>query len=56
MNRFSVCGFEGTYLQVYSSIAQSVEHAAVNRAVVGSSPTRGADCSIADFAIEFFNL
>ena len=26
---------------VYSSIAQSVEHAAVNRAVVGSSPTRG---------------
>ena len=42
MNRFSVCGFEGTYLQVYSSIAQSVEHAAVNRAVVGSSPTRGA--------------
>ena len=41
-----MCGFEGTYLQVYSSIAQSVEHAAVNRAVVGSSPTRGAykDC------------
>ena len=27
----------------YSSIAQSVEHAAVNRAVVGSSPTRGVD-------------
>ena len=27
---------------IYSSIAQSVEHAAVNRAVVGSSPTRGA--------------
>ena len=25
----------------YSSIAQLVEHAAVNRAVVGSSPTRG---------------
>ena len=40
----------------YSSIAQLVEHAAVNRAVVGSSPTRGADCSIADFAIEFFTL
>ena len=41
-----MCGFEGTYLQVYSSIAQSVEHAAVNRAVVGSSPTRGVffDC------------
>ena len=29
-------------LQVYSSIAQSVEHAAVNRRVVGSSPTWGA--------------
>ena len=26
----------------YSSIAQSVEHAAVNRVVVGSSPTGGA--------------
>ena len=26
----------------YSSIAQSVEHAAVNRGVVGSSPTGGA--------------
>ena len=26
----------------YSSLAQSVEHAAVNRVVVGSSPTRGA--------------
>ena len=26
----------------YSSIAQSVEHAAVNRGVVGSSPTWGA--------------
>ena len=26
----------------YSSIAQSVERAAVNRVVVGSSPTRGA--------------
>ena len=26
----------------YSSIAQLVEHAAVNRAVVGSSPTGGA--------------
>ena len=37
----SICGFEGMFLQ-YSSIAQSVEHAAVNRAVVGSSPTRGA--------------
>ena len=32
----------GFTLQVYSSIAQSVEHAAVNRRVVGSSPTWGA--------------
>ena len=29
-------------LSLYSSIAQSVEHAAVNRRVVGSSPTWGA--------------
>ena len=29
-------------LLVYASLAQSVEHAAVNRGVVGSSPTRGA--------------
>ena len=29
-------------LNLYSSIAQSVEHAAVNRRVVGSSPTGGA--------------
>ncbi len=28
--------------KIYSSIAQSVEHAAVNRRVVGSSPTWGA--------------
>lgn len=27
---------------IYSSIAQSVEHATVNRRVVGSSPTWGA--------------
>ena len=27
---------------VYASLAQSVEHAAVNRGVVGSSPTGGA--------------
>ena len=39
---------------IYSSIAQSVEHAAVNRAVVGSSPTRGANCSIADVAVGLF--
>ena len=29
-------------LQLYSSLAQSVEHSAVNRVVVGSSPTGGA--------------
>ena len=28
-------------LRTYSSLAQSVEHAAVNRSVVGSSPTGG---------------
>ena len=32
---------EADSVSIYSSIAQSVEHAAVNRAVVGSSPTRG---------------
>ena len=31
----------GPKRRVYSSLAQSVEHAAVNRVVVGSSPTRG---------------
>ena len=40
---FCICGFEGTvYHCIYSSLAQSVEHAAVNRSVVGSSPTGGA--------------
>ena len=40
---FCICGFEGTvYHCIYSSLAQSVEHAAVNRRVVGSSPTGGA--------------
>ena len=32
----------GVFPTLYSSIAQSVEHAAVNRGVVGSSPTGGA--------------
>ena len=31
---------------MYASLAQSVEHAAVNRGVVGSSPTGGAILSI----------
>ena len=30
------------FATVYSALAQSVEHAAVNRSVVGSSPTSGA--------------
>ena len=33
------------YTKLYSSIAQSVEHAAVNRSVVGSSPTGGVSFS-----------
>ena len=41
--RFCICSFEGT-MNEYSSLAQSVEHAAVNRSVVGSSPTGGAWC------------
>ena len=32
---------------IYSSLAQPVEHAAVNRRVVGSSPTGGARCGVA---------
>ena len=36
---------EGAVL-LYSSLAQSVEHAAVNRRVVGSSPTGGARMSL----------
>ena len=39
--QFYICGFEGTVITLYSSLAQSVEHAAVNRSVVGSSPTGG---------------
>ena len=36
-------GLTGPDLFLYSSLAQSVEHAAVNRGVVGSSPTGGAN-------------
>ena len=39
--QFYMCGFEGIVFILYSSLAQSVEHAAVNRSVVGSSPTGG---------------
>ncbi len=35
---------------IYSSIAQLVEHAAVNRRVVGSSPTWGAICKSMPYA------
>ncbi len=38
----------------YSSLAQSVEHAAVNRRVVGSSPTGGAK-KRTDFQYAFLN-
>ena len=41
---------------IYSSIAQSVEHAAVNRRVVGSSPTWGAKRKGIAFAVPFFFL
>ena len=40
---------------IYSSIAQSVEHAAVNRRVVGSSPTGGARKKALANASAFFN-
>lgn len=39
MLRFDII-FE--HLRIHSSLAQSVEHSAVNRVVVGSSPTGGA--------------
>ena len=38
----------------YSSLAQSVEHAAVNRRVVGSSPTGGASKSSRIFDLRIF--
>ena len=39
---------------LYSSIAQSVEHAAVNRGVVGSSPTGGATKILTHSVLGFF--
>ena len=39
-------GLDRTRPLLYSSLAQSVEHAAVNRRVVGSSPTGGANLSV----------
>ena len=44
-------------IPLYSSIAQSVEHAAVNRGVVGSSPTGGArKLANATASASFFSL
>ena len=40
-------------LQLYSSLAQSVEHSAVNRVVVGSSPTGGAKRTHSDMSSFF---
>lgn len=51
-----------TYVELkYSSLAQLVEHAAVNRRVVGSSPTGGAKayslfCKLFCFVSRFFPL
>ena len=36
----TICGFEGIYLFIFLD-SSMVEHSAVNRRVVGSSPTRG---------------
>ena len=36
----TICGFEGTCLFIFLD-SSMVEHSAVNRRVVGSSPTRG---------------
>ena len=43
MNKRS--GLDRTGPLLFASLAQSVEHAAVNRRVVGSSPTGGASFS-----------
>ena len=37
-----VCGFEGYVIPLFLD-SSMVEHSAVNRRVVGSSPTRGVD-------------
>ena len=39
----SVFGFEGTILSIILD-SSMVQHSAVNRVVVGSSPTRGVKC------------
>ena len=42
--------------ETHSSIAQSVEHAAVNRRVVGSSPTWGATKLVLLYGLYFFEV
>ena len=42
-----ICYYIRALSDIHSSIAQSVEHAAVNRRVVGSSPTGGAKLRLA---------
>ena len=41
---------------IYSSIAQSVEHSAVNRVVVGSSPTGGARAKLPKLQTPLFTV
>ena len=49
-------GLTGPDLSLFASLAQSVEHAAVNRRVVGSSPTGGAKgCRYGDVTATFLN-
>ena len=53
---FGFCPSPHSYTRIHSSLAQSVEHAAVNRRVVGSSPTGGATvkCSLNSMFEEHF--
>lgn len=55
---FSVIMYKHLRKVRHSSLAQSVEHSAVNRVVVGSSPTRGATkttqkCVVFSFVYRF---
>ena len=47
-------GWVHSLQKAYADVAQLAEQLICNQQVIGSSPTRGANCSIADFAIEFF--
>ena len=44
----TICGFEGTCLFIFLD-SSMVEHSAVNRRVVGSSPTRGVNATCKSF-------